>query len=51
MTTGFKSALLRLIDGLFRHDDITIIPIVIGGTSDQPKVKLDIGRVLRRDKG
>ncbi len=50
MTTGFKSVLIRLIDGLFRHDDITIIPIIISGTAEQPKVKLDFGRVLRRSK-
>ncbi len=49
MTTGFKSVLVRVIDGLFRHDDITVIPITIGGTAGQPKVKLDIKRVLTRN--
>jgi len=48
MTTGMKSLLVRLIDGLFRHNDITVIPITIGGTADAPKVKLDIGRVFKR---
>jgi hypothetical protein len=48
MTTGFKSLLVRLIDGLFRDEDITVIPITVGGTSREPKVKLDVGRVFRR---
>ena len=48
-TTGFKRVLVRLIDGLFRHEDITVIPIIIGGTAEQPKVRLDFGRVLRRN--
>jgi hypothetical protein len=48
-TTGFKKVLVRLIDGLFRHEDITVIPIIIGGTAEQPKVRLDFGRVLRRN--
>ncbi len=48
MTTGFKSFLVRLIDGLFRHEDMTVIPITIGGTADAPKVRLDVGRVFKR---
>jgi len=48
MTTGFKSVLVRLIDGLFRHNDITVIPITVGGTAEAPKVKLDVGRVFKR---
>jgi hypothetical protein len=48
-TSGFKKVLVRLIDGLFRHEDITVIPIIIGGTAEQPKVRLDFGRVIRRN--
>ena len=48
MTTGMKSLLLRAIDGLFRHNDITVIPITIGGTASAPKVRLDVGRVFKR---
>jgi hypothetical protein len=48
MTTGMKSLLVRLIDGLFRHNDITVIPITVGGTADAPKVRLDLGRVFKR---
>lgn len=48
MTTGMKSLLVRLVDGLFRHNDITVIPITVGGTASAPKVKLDIGRVFKR---
>jgi hypothetical protein len=49
LTSGVRSFLLRIVDGLFRHDGITVIPITIGGTAREPKVKLDFGKVLKRD--
>ena len=36
-----------MVDGLFRHEDITVIPITIGGTAGQPAVKLDFGKVVK----
>ena len=47
LTTGVKSYLLRMVDGLFRHEDITVIPITIDGTAEQPAVKLDFGKVVK----
>ena len=47
LTTGVKAFLVRLIDGLLRHDHITNIPISIGGTAREPKVKLDVGRLFK----
>jgi hypothetical protein len=47
LTGGVKSFFLRVVDGLFRHDDITVVPITIGGTADKPKVGLDIGQALK----
>jgi hypothetical protein len=46
LTTGVKSFFLRIIDGLFRHDDITVVPITIGGTADKPRVGLDLGKAF-----
>ena len=48
LTTGVKSFFLKLVDGLVRDDDITIIPITVSGTAGQPKVKLDVGKVFKR---
>jgi hypothetical protein len=47
LTTGVKSFFLRVVDGLFRHDDITVVPITIGGTADKPKVGLDLGKAVK----
>ena len=47
LTTGVKSFFLRVVDGLFRHDDITVVPITIGGTADKPKVGLDFGKAVK----
>jgi hypothetical protein len=47
LTTGVKSFFLRVVDGLFRHDDITVVPITIGGTAQKPKVGLDFGKAVR----
>jgi hypothetical protein len=46
LTTGVKSFFLRIVDGLFRHDDITIVPIAIGGTADKPAVHLDFRKAV-----
>ena len=47
LTTGVKSFFLRVVDGLFRHDDITVVPITIGGTAGKPKVGLDFGKAIK----
>jgi hypothetical protein len=47
LTTGVKSFFLRIVDGLFRHDDITVVPITIRGTAEQPKVGLDFGKAIK----
>ena len=47
LTTGVKSFFLRTVDGLFRHNDITVVPITIGGTADKPKVSLDFGKAIK----
>jgi hypothetical protein len=47
LTTGVRSFFLRVVDGLFRHDDITVVPITIGGTADTPKVGLDFRKAIR----
>jgi hypothetical protein len=47
LTTGVKSFFLRVVDGLFRHDDITVVPITIEGTPDKPKVGLDFGKAIK----
>jgi hypothetical protein len=47
LTTGVKSFFLKVVDGLFRHDDITVVPITIGGTADKPKVGLDFGKAVK----
>jgi hypothetical protein len=49
-TTGFKSALLKVVDPLFRKDGRTTIPIKIGGTRSAPQYGLDIKRVFTRDR-
>lgn len=48
MTTGIKSALLRIIDPLVRRRDATVIPVTIKGTVDDPKFGLDIRRTITR---
>ncbi len=47
LTTGVRSLFLRVVEGLFRHDDITVVPITIGGTADKPKVGLDFGKAIK----
>jgi hypothetical protein len=46
---GVKSALLKIVDPLFRRDGAgAVLPIRIRGSRDEPKVGLDIGRALGR---
>jgi hypothetical protein len=47
LTTGVRSFLLRIVDGLFRRDDMTVVPITIGGTANKPKVGLDLGKAIK----
>jgi len=47
LTTGVRSFFLRTVDGLFRHDDVTVVPITIGGTAGKPKVGLDFGKAIK----
>jgi hypothetical protein len=49
LTTGTKSVLLKLIEPLFRRGHVTVVPVTIGGTVDQPKFGLDVKRALTRD--
>jgi hypothetical protein len=46
LTTGPKAFLLKLVEPLFRRGRVTVVPIVISGTVEQPKFGLDIGRAL-----
>jgi hypothetical protein len=50
LTTGVRSFFLRVVDGLFRHDDITVVPITIGGTADEPKVGLDFAKAIKGER-
>lgn len=46
--TGFKSIMLKPFDPLFRKDGAgTRLVITVGGTQDQPKIGLDLGKTLR----
>ena len=48
--TGVKSALLKVVDPLFRQKDGTgsVIPIKIGGTRNAPNFGLDLKKVLKK---
>jgi hypothetical protein len=46
LTTGVKSFFLKLADPIFRRKNVTVIPITIGGTADDPKVGLDMVRAF-----
>jgi hypothetical protein len=48
LTTGVKSVLLRILDPLLRRKDVTVIPVTIGGTVDEPKFGLDVRRAITR---
>jgi hypothetical protein len=46
---GMKSAMLKVVDPLFRRDGAgAVLPIIIRGTRSDPKIGLDFGRVLKR---
>jgi len=46
---GMKSALLKIVDPLFKRDGAgAVVPITIRGTRSDPKLGLDFGRVLSR---
>jgi hypothetical protein len=47
---GLKSIFIRPFDFLFRKDGVTVIPIRITGTRDQPKMGLEVGRVFGKGK-
>jgi len=47
LTSGFKSVLLKAVDPLVRRNDVTVIPITISGTVEQPDVGLDMKRAIR----
>jgi hypothetical protein len=46
--TGFKSWLLKLADPLFRRNGLTVVPLKVDGTRDQPHFGLDLKRVFKR---
>jgi hypothetical protein len=46
LTTGTKAFILKLVEPLFRRDNVTVVPITIGGTVDQPKFGLDVKRAF-----
>jgi hypothetical protein len=46
LTTGAKAFILKLVEPLFRRDNVTVVPITIGGTVDQPKFGLDVKRAF-----
>lgn len=46
---GVKSALLKVVDPLFKRDGAgAVLPITIRGTRSDPKVGIDVGRVIKR---
>ena len=46
LTAGVKSFFLRVVDGLLRRDDITVVPITIWGSSEKPNVWGDFGKAI-----
>jgi hypothetical protein len=50
-TTGIKSVLLKAIDPLFEGKGAgTVLPITITGTREEPSFRLEIGKMLKREK-
>jgi hypothetical protein len=43
-TTGIKSFLLKPFDPFFRKNGVTVLPIKVTGTRDQPAFGLDFHR-------
>ena len=46
LTSGGKAIFLKLIEPLFRRKNVTVVPITVGGTVENPKIGLDIGRAF-----
>jgi hypothetical protein len=46
LTSGGKALFLKLIEPLFRRGNVTVVPITIRGTVDNPKIGLDVGRAF-----
>ena len=46
LTSGAKAFLLTLVEPLFRRKNVTVVPITIGGTVEQPKFGLDVSRAF-----
>jgi hypothetical protein len=46
LTQGPKAFLLKLVEPIFRRNNVTVIPISLTGTVDQPKFGLDVGRAF-----
>jgi hypothetical protein len=49
MTTGIKSFLLKLVDPLVRRKDVTVIPVTIRGTAENPRFGVDVRRAFTPD--
>lgn len=48
MTTGWKSTLLKPLEGLVSRDGAgTFVPIKVEGTRQKPKISIDFGRLLK----
>ena len=46
LTTGAKGFLLKLVEPLFRRKNVTVVPITVKGTVEQPKFGLDVARAF-----
>jgi hypothetical protein len=46
LTSGPRAFLLMLVAPLFRRKSVTVVPITIGGTVEEPNFGLDVGRAF-----
>jgi hypothetical protein len=46
MTSGVTAFFLKLLDPLLRRDHVTVIPFKVAGTTGEPHVSLDAGRLI-----
>ena len=51
ITTGIKSFLLKPFDPIFRKNGVTVLPIKVTGTRDQPSFGLDFHQKKESSKG
>jgi len=51
VTTGMKSLLLKPFDSFFRRNGVTVLPIRVTGTREQPSFGLDFHRKKEDSKG